>query len=88
MATQNYDLTDTPTNLVASLSLAQGTTYAAQYLGEPGVVSISEAMSAPGIEGPRHFIRNYEVFYITVTSEGVWVWADQEGVLAVTPETS
>ena len=88
MATKNLEITKDPKNVVTELTLAVGTTYDCQFVGGDGLdrLTILESATVPDDTSPSgHSVLRYEAFRVKPKSgEGVYVWAQTSGKLAVT----
>ena len=75
MATQIFAVTATPADIVAGLSLADGTTHSAQNVS--GVhIKVLEAATAPDAEDAALLVRPEATFTIVPASgEQVYVWS-------------
>ena len=77
MATQSQSLTATPVNIVDTLSLAQGNTYGAQFLGT-ALCYIQEAAAAPSDTSNASILVSNEWINLQPDgSDGIWVWTTQ-----------
>ena len=79
MATQTHRLTNVPTDIVAALSLAIGTTYSGQYVGSSPLRYI-EASTAPDANDITNVALPYEsIIIIPKSGEQVYVWSRDGG---------
>lgn len=77
MATLFYDLTTTPTDIVAEKSLTAGTLYGVQYQGEyrAHIVAQESATAAPEDGNGGFILLSYQTTGITpVDGEKIYVW--------------
>ena len=78
MASQNFDATGAPQDIVAGLSLAAGTTYTVQNLASYATLRVREASAAPEADARALKIEAGGYFSITPTAgEGIFLWTDE-----------
>ena len=84
MATQDHEITQTPTDIVAALSLAVCTAYTAQVVTRDVVVRRHEGATAPAVDAPAHIIVSREPFTIKPDAGmGVYLWSVAGGPATV-----
>ena len=76
MPTQSYAVTETPTDIVAALTLTVGTTYAGQFNGPSDMRAVESATAVTDTDTPALLVRPHDdVIIKPVSGEGVYVWA-------------
>ena len=84
MATQDHEVTGTPVDIVAALSLRVGTRYGGQVVTRDVVVHLREAATAPDGSDPAHIIVPREPFTIKPDAGmGVYLWTAAGGPATV-----
>ena len=86
MATLSQALTATPVDLVAELSLVDGTAYLLQVTGRRSM-RLAEAASAPSDRAASHEILPGDTWTVEASATPLWCWcdaADPETAVAVT----
>ena len=91
MTTRNVDITASPTNLVTSHSLVNGTRYSLQNVDANARIFLREAAVAPSGGALRgHMLAPCAALTIAPASGmGIWVWSDRsDGACAVVTEAA
>ena len=76
MASQDFVAGSVPTDIVAGLSLTQGTRYTAQNLSQGGTLFVRQAATAPAATGAGHRIEPGGDFVIAPAGQAIWLWSD------------
>ena len=72
----DFDATGTPVDVVADLSLTQGTLYEGQNVSTVATLFIREHASQPAITARAFRIESGGGFRIKPTGDPVWLWTD------------
>ena len=76
MASQDFDASQVPVDIVTGLSLAAGTLYQAQNTSTTATLRIREAAVAPAADARAIRIEAGGVFTINPDGDGIWLWTD------------
>ena len=77
MASQDFDATETPQNIVSVLGLVIGTRYLAQNLSTINTLKFRESPGAPDASARAFRIESGGVFSLEPqTGVGFWIWSD------------
>lgn len=78
MASLDFDATETPTDIVAALSLNVGTAYAGQNVSTISTLFFREAVAMPDATAPAFRVESGSAFQIKPEpGQGVWLWTDE-----------
>ncbi len=84
MASQDFDATGEPQDIVARLSLAAGTAYTAQNVSAFATLRVREASAAPEADARAHKVEAGGYFTITPSAgQGVYLWTNESTGCAV-----
>lgn len=85
----DFDVTESPQDLVAALSLSRGTTYAVQNVSPDARVFVRVQATAPARTDRAFVIRPFEFHYPQAgTGEGIFVWSPEGAAAVVVAEAS
>ena len=77
MASQNFDATRVPADIVADLGLAIGTSYVGQNLSTFATLLFRESANAPDVSARAFRVESGGVFTLGPQSGvGIWLWSD------------
>ena len=79
MASQDFDATGAPQDIVAALSLADGMSYAGQNLSTTATLFIREAAAAPAAGARAFKVEAGSPFNIKPSAAPIWLWTDDAG---------
>ena len=77
MASQDFDATGTPTNVVSALSLASGTRYTGQNVSTTGTLFVRESASMPNTTDRAFKVEAGGNFTFKV-DVALWLWTDDD----------
>ena len=84
MPSQDFDATTTPQDVVAALSLTDGTRYTGQNVSTVATLRVRQATGAPAPTARAHKVEAGGSFTIEpMAGQGVFVWTDEAGGCAV-----
>ena len=84
MASQDFDASTAPQDIVAALSLAAGTVYSGQNVSTFATLRVREAASVPASTARAYKVEAGGQFTISPkTGEGIYVWTDESAGCAV-----
>ena len=85
----DFDATRAPTDIVAALSLAQGTRYTGQNVSGTATLFVREATAAPAVTERAFRVESGGQFTIRPSGSPIWLWTDDSAecavILAVAP---
>ena len=80
MASQDFDATGAPADIVAGLSLAEGTRYQGQNVSTTATLRIRESVTAPAADARAIRIEAGGSFTLGPDgTNGIWLWTDETG---------
>ena len=79
----DFDATGTPSDIVAALSLAQGTRYSGQNVSNTATLFVREAASAPAVTDRAFRVQSGGEFTLRPAGGPVWLWTDEADGCAV-----
>ena len=79
MASQDFDATTTPQDIVAALSLTAGKLYFCQNVSTTATLRIRDAATAPAATERALRVEAGGDFSIRPGGDGLWLWTDEPG---------
>ena len=75
----DFDATETPTDVVAVLSLAAGQIYIVQNLSGMATLFIRESAATPAVTDRAFRVQSGGAFTLRPMGEPIWAWTDDPG---------
>ena len=76
MASQDFDATGAPADIVAGLGLSSGTHYQGQNTSTTATLRVRESVAAPAADARAIRIEAGGVFTTNPDGDGIWLWTD------------
>ena len=87
MASMDFDATDMPTDIVATLGLTDGTRYTVQNVDLIATLRLRQSATVPDADSRSHKVEAGASFIISPTSgEAIYVWSELERCAAIVTE--